>query len=147
MFYRSDTEIFSFCIWDADHSCVDTIRWCLGRVQKQNGLKICVIISSSSRAKPIHRNLTRQSTGNGKKWNLSSLKIKLISPSRVFLPNCVIVCYPCDCTEGPLADVHSLLLLYIVYTFTVTDDFTEQKCQRFLGVYSKWQKHHVIYIM
>lgn len=34
-----------------------------------------------------------------------------------------------DCTEGILADVHSLLLLYIVYTFTVPDArdyFTEQ---------------------
>lgn len=37
--------------------------------------------------------------------------------------------FHCDCTEGILADGHSLLLLYIVYTSTApdaSDYFTEQ---------------------
>lgn len=105
----------------------------LGRsedAQKQNGLKICFMewTLSARCAKLIRSSLREQSNGNG---NLSSLKMKLIFPLRAYECSAKMCdsLFHCDCTEGILADVHSLLLLYIVYTFTVPDAwdyFTEQ---------------------
>lgn len=64
--------------------------------------------------------MKEQSNGNG---NLSSLKMKLIFPLRAYECSAKMCdsLFHCDCTEGILADVHSLLLLYIVYTYTVPD--------------------------
>lgn len=49
--------------------------------------------------------------------------MKLIFPLRDFECSAKMCdsLFHCDCTEGILADVHSLFLLYIVYTFTVPD--------------------------